>query len=140
MTFCDYYAELFGASKDIIDKLDMLDHLSTEERQSFDSKILSELEIKTITEFYHILAIDIQGLTSVMHKRPSNPLDTPEWNDLEYSLVADLKYSVEIGYKIAPWESSPTYQNVLSYRNRLETLKENIESMGYSFLVSASEL
>ena len=25
MTFCDYYAELSGASKDIIDKLDILD-------------------------------------------------------------------------------------------------------------------
>ena len=139
MTFCDYYAELTGASKDIVDKLDMLDHLSTEERQAFDSKILSELEVKTITEVYHILAADIQGLTSVMHKWPSNPLDIPKWNDLEHSLVADLKYSIEVGYKRAPWESSPTYQNVLSYKNKLELLKENIESMGYSFLASVSE-
>ena len=137
MTFCDYYAELSGASKDIIDKLDILDHLSTEERQAFDYKILSELELKTITEVYNILVVDIQGLTNVMHKWPSNPLDIPEWNDLEHSLVADLKYSIEIGYKRAPWESSPTYQNVLGYRNRLEILKENIESMGYSFLASA---
>ena len=79
MTFCDYYAELAGASKDIIDKLDTLDPLSTEERQAFDSKTISKLEAKTITEVYHILGIDIQGLASVMHKWLS--LDTP-WNDL----------------------------------------------------------
>ena len=139
MTFCDYYAELTGASKDIIDKLDMLDHLSTEEMQAFDSKALSRLEVNTITEVYHILAADIQGLTNVMHKWPSNPLDTPKWNDLEDLLVADLKYSIEVGYEVAPWESSATYQNVLGYRNRLEILKENIESMGYSFLASVSE-
>ena len=139
MTFCDYYAELSGASKDIIDKLDMLDHLSTEERQAFDSKTLSRLEVNIITEVYHILAADIQGLTSVLHKWPPNPLDIPEWSVLEHWLVDDLKYSIEVGYKVAPWESSATYQNVLSYKNKLELLKENIESMGYSFLVSASE-
>ena len=75
----------------------------------------------------------------MMHKWPSNPLDTPKWDVLEWWLVDDLKYSIEIGYKRAPWESSPTYQNVLTYKNRLEYLKENIESMGYSFLDSASE-
>ena len=139
MTFCDYYAELSGASKDIINKLNMLYYLSTEERQAFDSKIFSELEIKTITEVYHILAADIQGLTNVMHKWPSNPLDTPEWSVLEHWLVDDLKYSIEVGYKVAPWESSPTYQNVLSYKNKLEMLKENIESMSYSFLASTPE-
>ena len=138
MTFCDYYAELSGTSKDIIDKLDILDHLSAEERQAFDSKTLSKLEETTITEVYNILVVDIQGLTNVMHKWPSNPLDTPEWDILEWWLVDDLKYSIEIGYKRAPWESSPTYQNVLTYKNRLEVLKENIESMGYSFLASAS--
>ena len=139
MTFCDYYAELSGASKDIIDKLNMLDHLSTEERQAFDSKTLSRLEVNTIAEVYHILVADIQGLTSVMHKWPSNPLDTPEWSVLEHRLVDDLKYSIEVGYEVAPWESSATYQKVLSYKNKLELLKENIESMGYSFLDSASE-
>ena len=139
MTFCDYYAELSGTSKDIIDKLDILDHLSAEERQAFDSKTLSKLEETTITEVYNILVVDTQGLTNVMHKWPSNPLDTPEWDILEWWLVDDLKYSLEIGYKVAPWESSPTYQNVLTYKNRLEYLKENIESMGYSFLDSASE-
>ena len=92
MTFCDYYAELSGASKDIIDKLDMLDHLSTEEMQAFDSKALSRLEVNTITEVYHILAADIQGLTNVMVKWSSNPLDTPEWSVLEHRLVDDLKY------------------------------------------------
>ena len=138
MTFCDYYAELSGAGKVIIDKLNILDYLSAEERQAFDSKTLSKLEETTITEVYNILVVDIQGLTNVMHKWPSNPLDTPEWDILEWWLVDDLKYSLEIGYKVAPWESSPTYQNVLGYRNRLEILKENIESMGYSFLASAS--
>ena len=68
MTFCDYYAELSGASKDIIDKLDILDHLSAEERQAFDSKTLSKLEETTITEVYNILVVDIQGLTNVMVK------------------------------------------------------------------------
>ena len=54
MTFCDYYAELSGASKDIIDKLDILDHLSAEERQAFDSKTLSKLEETTIIQILSI--------------------------------------------------------------------------------------
>ena len=61
MTFCDYYAELSGAGKVIIDKLNILDYLSAEERQAFDSKTLSKLEVKTITEVHNILLLRFKG-------------------------------------------------------------------------------
>ena len=137
MTFKESYKKLTKDGKKVIDQLDGTNDAESAEKIekiANDYSKLKESEQAFIDKIYFHIAMEINCIDTILEKWNSSI----ENNNVKESLVAQRKllekgYISELRYTIDDTLKA-TYQEVLVYKNYLESSREDYCLMGLAFL------
>lgn len=142
MTFKEFYKKLTEEGKKIIDQLDGTNDAESAEKIekiANDYSKLKQSEQAFIDKIYFHIAMEINCIDTILKKWDSSI----ENKNVKDSLVAQRKllekgYIPELRYTIDDTLKA-TYQEVLGYRNYLESSREDYCLMGLAFLSKLQE-
>ena len=134
MTFKESYNKLTKAGKKVIDQLDGTNDAESAKKLSNDYSNLVKSEQAFINKIYYDVVMEIDYIEAILKKWNSSI----ENNNVKESLVAQRKlleksYISELRYTIDDTLKA-TYQEVLVYKNYLESSREDYCLMGLAFL------
>ena len=134
MTFKESYNNLTEDGKKIIDQLDGTNDAESAEKIADQYLKLKKSERLSIDKMYEDVVMEINCIDTILEKCNSSI----ENNNVKESLVAQRKllekgYISELRYTIDDTLKA-TYQEVLGYKNYLESSREDYCLMGLAFL------
>ena len=134
MTFKESYKKLTKDGKKVIDQLDGTNDAESAKKLSNDYSNLVKSEQAFINKIYYDVVMEIDYIEAILKKWNSSI----ENNNVKESLVAQRKllekgYISELRYTIDDTLKA-TYQEVLGYKNYLESSREDYCLMGLAFL------